>query len=142
MIHFYFSILISLKLSKSSSPSICSCLDSYIFAVIKFGSSGLLIQDTLSSHGLAIPCLQAKDLKGAVSLAKNMAKPGRIMHPKLIQELPNIVNSNGNPLSFTTKGFKEYLSSLYMKMNEAWIWFPQFCYILTTTASMKLLILF
>ncbi|XP_047959184.1 UDP-N-acetylmuramoylalanine--D-glutamate ligase-like isoform X1 [Salvia hispanica] len=47
--------------------------------VVTFGSSGLLIQDTLSSHGLAIPCLQAKDLKGAVSLAKNMAKPGDVI---------------------------------------------------------------
>ncbi|KAG6427046.1 hypothetical protein SASPL_111285 [Salvia splendens] len=56
-----------------------SCLASYIFIVIKFGSSGALIQDTLSSHGLAIPCLQAKDLKGAVSLAKNMAKPGDVI---------------------------------------------------------------
>ncbi|KAG6429002.1 hypothetical protein SASPL_107041 [Salvia splendens] len=47
--------------------------------VVTFGSSGALIQDTLSSHGLAIPCLQAKDLKGAVSLAKNMAKPGDVI---------------------------------------------------------------
>ncbi|KAI3472160.1 hypothetical protein Pfo_029648 [Paulownia fortunei] len=48
----------------------------YHRGVVTFGSSGMLIQDTLSSHGLSIPCLRAKDLKDAVRLAKNMAKPG------------------------------------------------------------------
>lgn len=52
------------------------CLHSHISMIMKFGSSGMLIQDTLSSHGLSIPCLRAKDLKGAVRLANNMAKPG------------------------------------------------------------------
>lgn len=36
----------------------------------------MVIQDTLSSHGLSIPCLRAKDLTDAVRLAKNMAKTG------------------------------------------------------------------
>ncbi|XP_057783708.1 uncharacterized protein LOC131001353 [Salvia miltiorrhiza] len=48
----------------------------YHRGVVTFGSSGALIKHTLSSHSLSIPCLGAKDLKDAVSLAKNMAKPG------------------------------------------------------------------
>ncbi|KAK6149191.1 hypothetical protein DH2020_016716 [Rehmannia glutinosa] len=48
----------------------------YHRGVVTFGSSGMLIQDTLSSHGLSIPCLRAKDLKDAVKLAKNIATPG------------------------------------------------------------------
>lgn len=53
---------------------------------MKFGSSGALIQDTLWSHGLTVPCLRAKDLKEAVSLAKNMVKPGIILPQELIQK--------------------------------------------------------
>ncbi|KAH6826090.1 hypothetical protein C2S53_001527 [Perilla frutescens var. hirtella] len=48
----------------------------YHQGVVTFGSSGMLIHDTLSSYGLSIPCRRAKDLKDAVRLAKTMAKPG------------------------------------------------------------------
>ncbi|KAL7097987.1 hypothetical protein ACP275_10G177100 [Erythranthe tilingii] len=48
----------------------------YHRGVVTFGSSGTMIQDTLSSHGLSIPCLRANNLKDAVRLATNMAKIG------------------------------------------------------------------
>ncbi|KAL2464820.1 UDP-N-acetylmuramoylalanine--D-glutamate ligase [Forsythia ovata] len=48
----------------------------YHRGVITFGSSGMMIQNTLSSNGLDIPCIRTRDLKNAVRLAKSMAKSG------------------------------------------------------------------
>ncbi|GMN54819.1 hypothetical protein TIFTF001_023938 [Ficus carica] len=44
--------------------------------VITFGSSGTLIQRTLSDHGLQIPCLKATNMVEAVNCARRMAKHG------------------------------------------------------------------
>ncbi|XP_021804065.1 uncharacterized protein LOC110748386 [Prunus avium] len=48
----------------------------YHRCVITFGSSGTLIQKTLSENGLSIPCIRAVNLKGAVSWARRMAEHG------------------------------------------------------------------
>nr|XP_009794553.1 PREDICTED: uncharacterized protein LOC104241312 isoform X2 [Nicotiana sylvestris] len=45
-------------------------------AVITFGFSGAMIQKTLCANGLTIPCLNAKSLKNAVSLARSIAQRG------------------------------------------------------------------
>ncbi|XP_019243025.1 PREDICTED: uncharacterized protein LOC109223247 isoform X1 [Nicotiana attenuata] len=45
-------------------------------AVITFGFSGTMIQKTLCANGLTIPCLNAKTLKNAVSLARSIAQHG------------------------------------------------------------------
>lgn len=42
----------------------------------KFGSSGVLIQKTLSNNGLSIPSIRAENLKDAVNVARKMAEHG------------------------------------------------------------------
>ncbi|XP_048426415.1 UDP-N-acetylmuramoylalanine--D-glutamate ligase isoform X6 [Pyrus x bretschneideri] len=48
----------------------------YQRCVITFGSSGMLIQKTLSDNGLSIPCIRAVNLKDAVNWARRMAEHG------------------------------------------------------------------
>ncbi|XP_048321608.1 uncharacterized protein LOC107432417 [Ziziphus jujuba] len=48
----------------------------YHRCVITFGTSGTLIQTTLSNNGLRIPCIRAANLKNAVSCARTISKPG------------------------------------------------------------------
>ncbi|KAF3442599.1 hypothetical protein FNV43_RR16515 [Rhamnella rubrinervis] len=48
----------------------------YHRCVITFGSSGTLIQTTLSNNGLSIPCIRVANLMDAVNYARRMAKPG------------------------------------------------------------------
>uniref|UniRef100_A0A7N2M4Y5 Mur ligase central domain-containing protein n=1 Tax=Quercus lobata TaxID=97700 RepID=A0A7N2M4Y5_QUELO len=49
----------------------------YHRCVITFGSSGKVIQKTLSDNGLSIPCIGAKNMEDAVNCAKRMAKFGK-----------------------------------------------------------------
>lgn len=44
--------------------------------MLKFGSSGVLIQKTLSDNGLSIPSIRAENLKDAVNVARKMAQHG------------------------------------------------------------------
>lgn len=44
--------------------------------MLKFGSSGVLIQKTLSDNGLSIPSIRAETLKDAVNVARKMAQHG------------------------------------------------------------------
>ncbi|GMY14163.1 udp-n-acetylmuramoylalanine--d-glutamate ligase [Fagus crenata] len=48
----------------------------YHRCVITFGSSGTLIQKTLSDNGLSIPCIGAVNMEDAVNCARRMAKFG------------------------------------------------------------------
>ncbi|KAM3738339.1 hypothetical protein ACB098_09G124300 [Castanea mollissima] len=48
----------------------------YHRCVITFGSSGKMIQKTLSDNGLSIPCIGAKNMEDAVNYARRMAKFG------------------------------------------------------------------
>ncbi|KAL3533867.1 hypothetical protein ACH5RR_007388 [Cinchona calisaya] len=44
--------------------------------VITFGSSGMMIEKTLTANGLTVPCQRAQNLKDAVSMAKSVAQNG------------------------------------------------------------------
>lgn len=43
---------------------------------LKFGSSGMMIEKTLTANGLTVPCQRAQNLKNAVGMAKCMAQNG------------------------------------------------------------------